>query len=340
MGAMSRRSAAAPILFALLFASVCASVCAPGAAGATEAENISKAREIALTAADDLDASRFADALEKVGKAEALYHAPTHLLIMADALVGLGRLAEALEVYEKLAAEPLAQTAPPAFLKARQEGNQKQRALLARVPALLVDITGAPIEQTKATLDGRPFALESGLATRVDPGKHTLHVEASGFVPQNRELSFAERGGVVKITLRLEVASAHIDPRPLQAPAIDQKAKTRSLFVPAMISFGIGAATLAAGAVTGVMSFDRVKKLETRCTEAGRCPPDAAPLMDNARFFGNVSTAAFVVSGVAISAGIVLLVFNNPKKPEKASLVMPYAAFSDQGSALGVWGRF
>lgn len=328
MRAVLRPFAAVLVALAVAFAA--------GSARAAEPEHITKARAIALGAADDLDASRFADALDKVTQAEALYHAPTHLLIMADALSGLGRLADALEVYERLAAEPLAQTAPAAFLKAREEGNRKQRALLARVPSLLVEVSGAPLAQARATLDGKELALADGTATRVDPGKHALHVEASGFVPVNREIELAERGGVVKVKVLLEVGNAHVDPAPLPVGSANDEGARRPLFVPAMVAFGASAAALAVGAVTGGMSMSRVGELEERCTKEGHCPPDMATTIDEAGLLGNISTAAFVVAGAAAATGVVLLVLPGKTKTTKTGLVEPLVGFS----MAGVRGRF
>ncbi|MDI1482278.1 PEGA domain-containing protein [Polyangium sp. y55x31] len=309
-------------------------------ARAGDADNVSKAREIALAAADDLDAQRFAEALEKVTQAEALYHAPTHLLMRAEALEGLGRLAEALETYERLAAEPLGPTSPPAFRKAREEGSKRERALLARVPSLLVVVTGAATEEAKATVDGKPLALGTGMATRFDPGKHVLRVEANGFSPVEKTIELEEHGGVIKVPVHLEVASA----RPVRDEKEDVVAPKpapssgRTLFVPAMAAFGVGAASLVAGAVTGAMSLGRVGELEDLCTSEGRCPPSAQGRIDAAGTLGNVSTALFVVGGAAAAAGGVMLFLGKPKRtPTTGRIeVVPWAG----PLSAGIRGRF
>jgi hypothetical protein len=331
MGSMSRWVACAALVFGLVTGKL---------AHAADPGNVSKAREIALSAADDLDASRFAEALEKVTRAEELYHAPTHLLMRAEALEGLGRLAEALETYERLAAEPLGPTSPPAFRKAREEGSKRERALLARVPSLLVVVTGAAAEEVQATVDGKPLALATGMATRFDPGKHVLRVEASGFSPVEKTLELEERGGVIKVPVHLEIASA----RPVRDEAGDAVAPKpapsggRTLFVPAMVAFGVGAASIAAGALTGAMSLGRVGELEDLCTSEGRCPPSAQDRIDQASLLGNVSTATFVVGGAAAAAGVVLLVLGKPKSPPASGRidVEPWAG----PFGAGIRGRF
>jgi len=313
MAAMLRPVALAALVVGIALGS-------PARAG--EPANVSKARKIALAAADDLDAKRFEDALAKVTEAETLYHAPTHLLMRAEALEGLGRLAEALETYERLAAEPLGPTAPPAFRKARAEGAVRERALLARVPSVLVVVTGAPSEDVTATVDGKPLSLASGVATRFDPGKHELRVEANGFSPVTQTLDLEERGGVVKVPVHLDVTSARPVPDEPTGPSKDtSKGGGRTLFVPAMSAFGAGAVALAAGAVTGVMSLSRVSELEGACLEDGRCPPSEQARIDEAKVLGNVSTVTFAMGGAAVAAGVALLVLGKPKPAPTAGRI-------------------
>src|ERR1700678_3544752 len=128
-----------------------------------------RARALAEEAGDLLDAKRYADALDRVTRAEALYHAPTNVLMTGEAQEGLGHLAAALETYERrpaptnvpmtggakeapappaaaletyerLAPEPLPPTAPRPFLQAQKDGKVRLDALLARVPSVLVTV--------------------------------------------------------------------------------------------------------------------------------------------------------------------------------------------------------
>lgn len=282
-------------------------------AHAAEPANVSQAREIALAAGDDLDAKRFQDALDKVSQAEALYHAPTHMVIRAEALEGLGRLVEALDTYENVAAEPLSPTAPAAFRQAREDGRQRQIALIARVPSLLVLVSGADLADVTATLDGKPISLVADQATRCEPGKHLLHVEAKGFRTIDQTVELAERGGVVKLPLRLEKEGPHIDTPPPPPPPPPPPVPRRTLFVPTMVSFGVGVAAVAAGAATGAMSLGRAGELKKQCAVDGRCPPSVEPIIEQGQRLGNISTATFIVGGAALGAGVVLLIVGKPK---------------------------
>lgn len=284
-------------------------------AWAAEPAPVSQAREIALAAGDDLDAKRYEDALEKVSRAEALYHAPTHMVMRAEALEGLGRLVEALDTYETLAAEPLSPTAPPAFRQAREDGRKRQVALIARVPSLLVLVSGTDLTNVVATVDGKPLTLAADQATRFDPGKHMLHVEAKGYRTIDQTVDLEERGGVVKLNLRLE-KEAETGPPPPPPPPLPPPPpvpKGRTLFVPAMVSLGVGALSLAAGGVTGAMSLSRVSSLEKECASDGRCPSSAGSTLEQGKLLGNISTATFIAGGVAASVGVVLLIVGKPK---------------------------
>ena len=119
-------------------------------------DNRDKARALAEQAGDALDARNFSQAIELVTQAEALYHAPTHLIIAAEAHEGMGALVEAAELYERIAAEPLPAGSPPAFKSAQNQAIERVRALIARIPSLLVRVSPA---SAGATAHGRRAAV-------------------------------------------------------------------------------------------------------------------------------------------------------------------------------------
>src|SRR5262245_46149255 len=90
-----------------------------------------RARALGNEAAERLVAKDYQGAIERVTKAESLFHAPTHLRILAEAQEGLGRLAAAMETYERLVAEPLPVGAHDAFLRAQELAKQRVRNLAA-----------------------------------------------------------------------------------------------------------------------------------------------------------------------------------------------------------------
>src|SRR5437899_40990 len=87
------------------------------------------ARALALEGFHALDMKDFATAADRFSRADALVHAPTLLLGLARAEVGLGKLVAAGEVYNRLVREPLPPNAPQVFIDAVENGKTELGAL-------------------------------------------------------------------------------------------------------------------------------------------------------------------------------------------------------------------
>jgi hypothetical protein len=294
-------------LRALVVVALAAALAVPHVAHADDTPK-DRARARAQDAAEHLADKRWNEALEAATQAEELYHAATHLLIMGQALEGLGRLAEAADVYERLAAEPLPASAAPVFKKAQQTGNERLKDLLARVPSILVTVTGAGTAEPTATVDGKPIAL-GGAAVRLDAGAHELRVEAAGRRPFVQSFDLPQRGGVVKIEAALSVDSGGAPPAPPPTRFEDAAADEggEGSLAPAVVAFSIGGAGIAVGAITGVLFLGAMGDLEERCPE-DRCAPEDQEAIDEAGLLGNVSTIGFGVGAAGLVAGVILAV--------------------------------
>ena len=319
---------------ALVSFMLCASMSA-----ALDGDDRDKARALAEQAGDALDARKFKHAIELVTQAEALYHAPTHLLIAAEAHEGLGALVEAAELYERIVAEPLPAGSPAAFKSAQNDATTRIRALIARIPSLLVRVSPASAGAV-VTLDGKPFEGGGDAAKRVNPGKHTIRVTASGFQDYEKTVELS-RGGVATIEIKLEREGAEAQPaepepvkttQPVEAlPPPDRASGSK---VPAFVAFGVGAVGLGVGAVTGKMSLDRVSELDDACPDK-RCPSGRQSDIDDAKMLGTISTVGFGVGVLGIGAGVVLLVMSgsSEEKPTAASskVIRPWIGVSSVG---------
>jgi hypothetical protein len=277
-------------------------------ASAQEAQgDVDRARALARESTDLLDRQRYADALDRATRAEGLYHAPFHVAVIAQALEGLGRLAEAAAKYEQLIAEPLPPSAPRVFHEAQERGKQRLRQLLARVPSLLVVVRGGAPHAT-ATVDGAPVALGAGLAVRFDPGPHEVKVTAAGFRPFARTVTLPERGGVVIVeaTLEPEGAQPAGAAAPAPTPSPPERGPRGGSLAPAAAAFGVGGAGLVMGAVSGALFLGKLSGLDARCPRR-RCDSREQPELDAARRLGTISTTGFVVGAVGVAAGAILL---------------------------------
>jgi hypothetical protein len=182
---------------------------APAPGVDVESSDIDRARALAKAANRALQQTHsYAEALDDASRAEVLYHAPFHLWLIAQALVGLGRLAEAMETLERLVSEPLLPTAPEVFRNAQEQGRQLLKDLSAREPSLLVTVKGPSPGDVNVTIDDKPFALNGSTATWIDPGAHRLHALAPGYAPFEQTLDLPSKGGVVVVEVALEKESS------------------------------------------------------------------------------------------------------------------------------------
>jgi len=315
-------------------------------ASAQSKDPTTEARELARDGWKALDAQNYKEALEKVTQAEALYHAPTHLLLMGNALAGLGRLTDALATFEKLAAEPMTAAAPAAFKEAQETGRKRMKELLARVPSMLVVIESAEATSAVVKVDGQKHGFESGLAVRFDPGEHEVSVEADGFSPVKKKVTLAEKGGVVRVAITLQKVgaaasgSASVSAVATGAPSASASAGPEAApnRLPAYLAFGVAGVGAIVGAVTGGMSIAATSDLKPRCPN-NRCATADQPAIDSANALASASTATFVIAGVAAAAGVVLMVVDIGGKPKRGAAGAQVEPWISAGGA-GLRGRF
>ena len=285
---------------ALLVAAVLSLVtltAAPALAQPAGADDVSAARDRARPLAERgfvaYQGRRWAEAIELFGQAEEFFHAPPHLLYIARAYERLGRLVEARDAYLAVASEQLAEYAPDPFRQAQQEAKVELAELRKRIPSLQIVISGAPADRARLRVDERELD-EVPPLYEVNPGKHVV-VATAGALSVTREVVVSEGQSA---TVELDVPAAR-----------DQEDESMPLWVPAVAAFGLAAANVVVGSITGAVSLSQVDDIEARCVD-GHCPADAEPDADDAALLGNLSTASFVIAGVAAAAGTTLLLID------------------------------
>jgi hypothetical protein len=340
--------------FAMLAALWACAMMAWGASALADgSDKVGRARALAEQAADLLDAKNYAEALDRASQAEAIFHAPTHVLMIAQAHEALGHLAAAADTYEQLVAEPLPKSAPKAFLAAQATAKQRLTPLLSRVPSLLLKVqagAGAPSSAT-ASIDGHSFALRPGMAERLDPGKHVLRVTAPGFKASEQSIALPDKGGVTILEVVLEPEEAGGQPVPVpppgepaataapeQPPPPDKKpAGSR---VPAYAAFSAGGVGLLLGTITGAVSLAQVGTLKSQCKN-DLCNPSEQGTLNSAKAPGVVSDFGFGVGIAGVAAGVVLLIVR-PGAPKDSA--PPTAGFRVEPwvgpLSMGAVGRF
>jgi hypothetical protein len=336
-----------------LTAAVCIATLAVSASAQPKSPT-DEARELARQGFAALDAENYKEALAKGAQAEALYHAAVHLLLVGQAQAGLGKLADALTTFEKLAAEPLGDAAPKVFKEAQENGRKRMRELLARVPSLLVAVENADGPAT-VTVDGQKVDFSNGVAVRMDPGDHTIEVTAAGANPVKQTVKLPEKGGVVRVPIVLNKpnaagtgsASASVSAAPSVTSTASAAPTTTATAgpdpgmsrTPAYIAFGAAGAGIIVGAITGGLSLSMTSALKKSCPD-NSCPQSEQGSIDSANTMANVSTATFVIGGVAAAAGVVLMLVDvGPKSPPKGASKVRVEPWISIGGA-GVRGSF
>lgn len=192
------------------------------------------------------------------------------------------------------------------------EAENRARTLEPRLARLTIVVPPSAPPGTEVSRDGTTLGPVSlGIETPVDPGAHVILVRAPG-----------RADGVIRVTLaegekkRVEGAPgaaspAGADHTPPPPPA-DGGTRTSPLV---WVGFGVGAAGLAVGSVTGLLAMSRAKDVERACP-GGLCPDaEALSRVDGGRTLGDVSTIAFVVGGAGVALGAAMLVLGGSRAP-------------------------
>jgi PEGA domain len=318
------------------------------------AENVAAARALGLQGVQLADGGDCTSAIEKLSRAEALYHAPTILGRLGECQVVVGQIVLGTENLNRVVREELPTTAPKAFRDAQERAKAALAAALPRIAKLTVKVEPADAA-AQVTVAGMPLPTALfGVERPTDPGVHEVVVSAPGYVQQKANVTLTE-GEAEELDIRLvkdpatAVAPPASPPPTLTvtsaptSPAVDRRGGGKAL---AFVSLGVGGAGLVVGGVTGILAAN--KKGDLAC-EAKRCPTSQKDTLDSARSLATVSTVGFAVGLVGVGVGVVLLLTgNDANDATHAAQYQPRAAgrsnFSVEpwltSDAAGVSGTF
>ena len=256
------------------------------------------ARALSIEANQALEAKDYKTAADKFKRAEALYHAPTLLVGLGRAYVGLEKWVEAMESYNRVIREPLGDNPNEAFLQAVEDAKREVVGLDAKIAWVTINVAGP--DEPNVTLDGTAVSIASlGVKRAVNPGDHTIEASAEGF--ENGSESFSITSGETKdVTLTLE-------PGELPPPPPPGGEESSVLPIVGWTLVGVGGASLILGAVMGGLAIGKHGDLSDICRDDGSCPESEQDNLDTFRTFGTVSTIGFIAGGVLAAGGVVIL---------------------------------
>ena len=147
------------------------------------AEETAAARSIALEGIKLADAGRCDDAIEKLARAQKLYHSPVVLGRLGECQIARGMLVEGTENLRKVLREPLPANPPSVVLRARERAQSLLDRAKGRIGALNIVVKGPPEGvPVLVKVDGEAMNLALLGADRpTDPGEHVVEASAEGY---------------------------------------------------------------------------------------------------------------------------------------------------------------
>jgi hypothetical protein len=279
-----------------------------------QAENVAAARALGMQGIQLADSGDCKGAIEKLSRAESLYHAPSILGRLGECQVLVGQIVLGTENLNRVVREELAANAPKAFRDAKERAKGVLNTALPKIARLTVRVEPSDV-RPQVTVAGAliPPAL-LGVERPTDPGTHEIVVSAPGYLEQKSTVTLAE-GGTQEVSLKLEkdpnaVAAAPppappaavVTTAPTQPPADTAPKKNNTL---AYVALGVGGAGLLVGGVTGFLALGKKSDLKG-CVDT-RCPSSQEDTLDSAKTMATVSTVGFAVGFVGVGLGVVLL---------------------------------
>lgn len=317
-------------------------------AQSSDPEKVATAQTLYNEAVTLMDAKDYAAACPKL--AEAVRLVPEGIgarLTLAECQETSGQLASAWTQYE--VAKSMAERAGQKDRAARAAA--KATSLLGQVSKLTIQVPAdvKAIPQVSVTRRGIGVGeAQWGTAVPVDTGTHEIVVTAPGYKTWSKLVEVPKNGE--NITVSVE------KPTQDDAPAAVKKREEAARVVviqnvgaerPWQKPLGFGAIALGGVGlvVGGILGGLAIQKNNTAndglCDEKNFCKLAGLTLRQDAVQFGNASTAAMIVGGVALLGGVMLVATAPGKTKEKKALPSGIAAtFEVTPGALRIRGTF
>lgn len=326
-------------MFAIALCTLCMSMTSPCHAG-DDADAKSQARELASSGIRALEAGNTAEALLLLERAERLFHAPTHVLFMARAYAQAGRDAEAHDAYVRVVDEDLPAGAHAAFVQARDQAATELAELVHRLHRIQLRVVGVGANEARVYIDGVLLDSLPQHPVVLAPGQHRVEVRSASQPPVERPIELTVPGEVMDVVVELAIDGADADASP-DAQADDGADDGPGPHtVAAFATFGLGAAALITGIVTGAVTLTDASDIESRCID-NACLNSDAERGSDATTLGWVSTGSLIAAGVATAVGVTLLVVGDDgEQASSADRVQPHVAMRLRANSISLAGSF
>ncbi|MFO0593254.1 MAG: hypothetical protein U0441_37275 [Polyangiaceae bacterium] len=253
---------------------------------------------------DAAEKGDFATACSKFEASHKIDPAAGTALNLGDCSEHLGHLATAWQRYQE-AADRFGSDERAEFAR------EKVKALAPRLAHVTITLAPGTPKDAVVLKDGVEIgAAAQGMAVPIDAGDHRVTVRATGHAP--KDVAFHIEDGESRT---IECAAG-----PADTASSGAGTTTSAAFPVGFAVGGLGLLGLGAGAVTGIFTMDRRDTVKANCDASKACNPAGIAAASEGRTFSAVSTAAFIGGGVALAAGVTLVILGRPHKasPEAA----------------------
>lgn len=318
---------------------VCASALVVGASAAEAGDDKERAKELFLEGRKAIDAGDRATGCAKMRESLGLFAVANTLFNVAQCDEGEGKIAAALEHWERGLALVDAKDSRVSVAKERID------ALSPRVPRLRIVVPPGSAASV-VVLDGAelsPKALEGPLY--VEPGKHVIVVRAEGRKDREHEITLAEKERTEFVATPSTEVVEDAKPLPTTLPsAAPPPPSWTGRHTAAVVAGGVGVLGLVAAGITGgrvTTLANDIEALDADCNEAGAC--DVAgrnEKVDEYKSMLVANTIAWGVGVAGIGAGVVLFLTAPSTKDAKAAGIRVMPLVSPSVAGMGLSGRF
>ncbi|CAN5791000.1 hypothetical protein BH09MYX1_BH09MYX1_47030 [soil metagenome] len=284
---------------------------------------------------------------------------PTLLLGFARGAAGNGHIIAAQEAYNRLIRTGNPPGAPAVFVAAVDDAKKEIDLVSARVGKVRITVSGC--DSPKVTLDDAPMSSAAlGISRPVDPGTHLVKATADGCKPGEATFTVAEgKETEASVTLTKDVAVVTppgtpptntpppSNPPPSNPPPVVPPPPSNggsggsALKTAGFVSLGVGGAGLILGAITGGIALGKAGTLKDACTTKNAngafvCASDQTDAISSYKTMATVSTVGFIIGGIGIAAGVVMILVAPKNKEGQVAFIRPYLGVGE----IGAFGAF
>jgi hypothetical protein len=294
-------------------------------------------------------------ALKAYQAAHELMQLPSTGYAVARTQAAMGLLVEARDSATQVTRLPVKPGEPAPLVKARADARKLADDLASRIGSVQVTLAGVPPETpVTVTFDGEPVSAASlELPRKANPGKHVVQASAQGFDDARQEVTLSE-GQNASVTLTLApngavapepAATQSAAASPFTPVAADTKTESHEHWSPLVwAGFGVGAAGLITGTVTGILHLTKVSSIKDEyCGGGTSCRDGYQHALDDARPTATIADVAFGVGIAGVAVGVVGLFLSPSKSGDHATAnrkSRPWVEPTIGVASLGMRGGF